>query len=181
MYRQSNRSVIILKLFVFEKKGKCSAAWKSAIKQNHNFTEKPAFSVKSMVLSKKLQNNWFHGKVLNWQRNDVTIALWKLQLWNFTATVNSQIVRQINFTVNWFDEKNCVAVNFPHCCVPQMCKIDKFTLTKFVKSTLGIIASLLSRNFCQKCVRAQWTVHKTSWNLLSHFFWQKFRAINVFW
>ena len=129
MYRQSNRSVIILKLFVFEKKGKCSAAWKSAIKQNHNFTEKPAFSVKSMVLSKKLQNNWFHGKVLNWQRNDVTIALWKLQLWNFTATVNSQIVRQINFTADMAGKnKNGVWISklFFHLSL-----LDRYNITKY--------------------------------------------------
>ena len=70
-----------------------------------------------------------------------SLTVWKLR--NFTATIFSQKFRKSNFllknsTLNWFDEKNCMAVNFsffhtvflelPHCahCVTEILSHNSF-------------------------------------------------------
>ena len=70
--------------------------------------------VKPTYLLKKIINSWFDEFFFRWEYinfwffHNVHTTLWKLQ--KFTATVFSQIFRQItvllkNFTVNGFDEK----------------------------------------------------------------------------
>ena len=76
---------------------------------------KRAFFKESLLFFPEKQ---FHGKIGGWERfrqfhtvHTVECTVWKLR--NFTATVSSQIFRQINvllkdFTVNQFDEKKFV-------------------------------------------------------------------------
>ena len=94
-----------------------------------------------------------------------SVHVWKLQ--NFTAIIFSQKFREINFllknfTLSWFDEKYfALAVNFSF--FHTVWEIHSHLMEKyFVKSTLLFkkLKTMLSRNFCSKCVRVNfWVFH----------------------
>ena len=98
------------------------------------------------------------GKIKNFRNYHTTV--WKLR--NFTATILPQKFRQINFllkkfTLNWIDEKKFAWQWIS--CFPTECEKTRNSLSqnfffREINSLLTyLVETLLSRNFCQKCLR----------------------------